>query len=129
MPMPSPGNCSPSPAPRPKRSWLCTYPVSPCNARRGNKLRLGHLSGNRFAIKIREVNPTDVIKLKPVLDVIQRRGMPNFFGEQRFGRRNNNDQLGAALVRGDNEAVLKLLLGSPDPELDDGRTTEARRAF
>ncbi|HSV15688.1 MAG TPA: tRNA pseudouridine(13) synthase TruD [Tepidisphaeraceae bacterium] len=98
-------------------------------ARHGNKLRLGHLAGNRFAIKIREVNPTDVIKLKPVLDVIQRRGMPNFFGEQRFGRRNNNDQLGAALVRGDNEAILKLLLGSPDPELDDGRTTEARRAF
>jgi tRNA pseudouridine13 synthase len=98
-------------------------------ARHGNKLRLGHLAGNRFAIKIREVNPTDVIKLKPVLDLLQRRGMPNFFGEQRFGRRNNNDQLGAALVRGDNEAVLKLLLGSPDPELDDGRTTEARRAF
>src|SRR5687768_3672292 len=29
-------------------------------ARHGNKLRLGHLRGNRFAIKIRNVNPTDV---------------------------------------------------------------------
>ena len=28
----------------------------------GNKLRLGHLKGNRFAIKIRDVNPTDVVK-------------------------------------------------------------------
>src|ERR1019366_3123767 len=98
-------------------------------ARHGNKLRLGHLLGNRFAIKIREVTPTDVVKLQPVIDIIQRRGMPNFFGEQRFGRRNNNDALGAALIRGDNEAVLKLLLAAPDPELDDGRTTEARRAF
>lgn len=98
-------------------------------ARHGNKLRLGHLAGNRFAIKIREVTPTDVIKLKPVVEVIQRRGMPNFFGEQRFGRRNNNDLLGAALIRGDNEAVLRLLLGTPDAELDDGRTIEARRAF
>jgi tRNA pseudouridine13 synthase len=98
-------------------------------ARHGNKLRLGHLAGNRFAIKIREVVPTDVVKLQPVIETIQRRGMPNFFGEQRFGRRNNNDALGAALIRGDNEAVLKLLLGAPDPELDDGRTTEARRAF
>ena len=94
-------------------------------ARHINKLRLGHLSGNRFAIKIREVNPTDVVKIKPVLAVIEKRGMPNFFGEQRFGRRNNNDLLGAALVRGDNEAVLKYLLGSPDATMDDGRTMEA----
>jgi len=98
-------------------------------ARHGNKLRLGHLQGNRFAIKIREVNPTDVVKLKPVLDVIQKRGMPNFFGEQRFGRRNNNDLLGAALIRGDHETVLKQLLGSPDPALDSKATLEARAAF
>jgi tRNA pseudouridine13 synthase len=98
-------------------------------ARHGNKLRLGHLTGNRFAIKVREVDATDVVKVGPVLDTIQRRGLPNFFGEQRFGRRNNNDRLGAALIRSDNEAVLHLLLGAPEPELDDGRTVEARRAF
>ncbi len=98
-------------------------------ARHGNKLRLGHLQGNRFAIKIREVNPTDVVKIKPVLDMIERRGMPNFFGEQRFGRRNNNDLLGAALIRGDHESVLKLLLGSPDATLDSKPTFDARTAF
>jgi tRNA pseudouridine13 synthase len=98
-------------------------------ARHGNKLRLGHLQGNRFAIKIREANPLDVVKLKPMLDLIQKRGMPNFFGEQRFGRRNNNDLLGAALIRGDHESVLKLLLGSPDPSLDDPKTLAARTAF
>ncbi len=98
-------------------------------ARHGNKLRLGHLAGNRFAIKVREVSATDVVKLRPVLDLIQKRGLPNFFGEQRFGRRDNNDLLGAAMIRSDNEAVLHLLLGSPDRDLDDGRTTEARRAF
>ena len=98
-------------------------------ARHGNKLRLGHLAGNRFAIKIREVKPTDVVRLGPVLKLIQQRGLPNFFGEQRFGRRNTNDQLGAALVRGDNEAVLKLLLGGTDAKRDDQRTTEARTAF
>ena len=36
-------------------------------ARHGNKIRLGHLKANRFAIKIRDVKPTDVIKLRPVL--------------------------------------------------------------
>lgn len=97
--------------------------------RHGNKLRLGHLSGNRFAIKIREVNPTDVVKLQPVVEELQRRGLPNFFGEQRFGRRDNNDQLGAALVRSDNVAVLRLLLGTPDRNLDDPQQYEARAAF
>lgn len=98
-------------------------------SRHTNKLRLGHLSGNRFAIKIRDVQPTDVVKVRPALAEIEQRGMPNYFGEQRFGRRGNNDQLGAALVRGDNVAVLRLLLGSPDPQLDDSATREARRLF
>jgi tRNA pseudouridine13 synthase len=98
-------------------------------ARHGNKLRLGHLRGNRFAIKIREVNPTDVVKLRPVISELQRRGVPNYFGEQRFGRRDNNDQLGAALIRGDDERLLSLLLGSPDPSIDDEPARDARAAF
>jgi tRNA pseudouridine13 synthase len=98
-------------------------------SRHDNKLRLGHLAGNRFAIKIRDVTPTDVVKLRPVVNLLERRGVPNYFGEQRFGRRNNNDQLGAALLRNDNRAVLSLLLGRGDPRLDDPYTLEARAAF
>ncbi len=56
-------------------------------------------------------------------------GLPNCIGEQRFGRRGDNDALGAALIRDDNEAVLKLLLGSPKPEIDDAYTLKARQAF
>lgn len=98
-------------------------------ARHGNKLRPGHLKANRFAVKVRDVSPTDVVKLDPVLKVIQRRGMPNYFGEQRFGRRGDNDRLGAALVRGDAAGLLKHLLGSPDPSLDDPAAARARAAF
>jgi tRNA pseudouridine13 synthase len=98
-------------------------------ARHGNKLRLGHLAGNRFAIKIRNVNPTDVVKLRPVLDVLEKRGMPNFFGEQRFGRRGDNDVLGACLIRGRPEELLHHLLGSPNSEVDDPETVLARRQF
>jgi tRNA pseudouridine13 synthase len=98
-------------------------------ARHGNKLRLGHLAGNRFAINIREVNPTDVVKLQPVIETLQRRGMPNYFGEQRFGRRGNNDQLGATLIRGRPEELLHLLLGDPKPEIDDEQTIRARANF
>ena len=98
-------------------------------ARHGNKLRLGHLAANRFAVKIRGVTPTDVVKLKDPIDVLRRRGMPNYFGEQRFGRRGDNDKLGAALVRDDNIGALSLLLGRPDPSVDDPDTVKARDAF
>jgi tRNA pseudouridine13 synthase len=97
-------------------------------ARHTNKLRLGHLRGNRFAIKVREVEPTDVLKLRPVVAELGRRGMPNYFGEQRFGRRGDNDRLGAALVRGDDEELLRQLLGRPQPG-DPPRAAEARAAY
>jgi tRNA pseudouridine13 synthase len=98
-------------------------------ARHGNKLRLGHLKANRFAVKIREVNPTDVVKLPPLIQHLRQHGMPNYFGQQRFGRRGDNHLLGGALIRGDDSGVLKLLLGSPNAQLDDPRQRAAREAF
>jgi tRNA pseudouridine13 synthase len=98
-------------------------------ARHGNKLRIGHLAGNRFAIKIREVLPTDVLKARAIMQSLETRGVPNYFGVQRFGRRGNNDKFGAALIRNDNIEVLRLLLGDPMPELDMGRTLTARQDF
>jgi tRNA pseudouridine13 synthase len=70
-----------------------------------------------------------VMKLEPVLDELQRRGMPNYFGEQRFGRRGDNHKLGGALIRGRPEELLALLLGSPDPSIDDAPMLKARRSF
>jgi len=97
--------------------------------RHGNKLRLGHLAGNRFVIKVRKVAPTDVVKLAEICKRLQDRGVPNYFGEQRFGYRADNDKLGAALVRGDDQGVLKLLLGTPRKEIDDPQSMQARAAF
>lgn len=98
-------------------------------ARHTNKLRLGHLWGNRFAIKIRQVNPTDVVRLPPLLKVLTERGLPNYFGEQRFGRRGDNALLGAALIAADDNRLLHLLLGSPNLQTDDPAAIEARQAF
>lgn len=97
--------------------------------RHGNKLRLGHLAGNRFTVKIREVSATDVVKVQPALAVLERRGMPNYFGEQRFGRRGNNHLLGAAWIRGDDEELLRQLLGLPDASADDAQSLGARKAY
>src|SRR6266850_1299190 len=98
-------------------------------ARHGNKLRLGHLAANRFAIKVRDVNATDVVKVGPLVEALKTRGMPNYFGEQRFGRRGDNHLLGAALVAGDDEALLKLLLGTANSDVDDSQGMGARKAF
>jgi tRNA pseudouridine13 synthase len=98
-------------------------------ARHGNKLRLGHLKGNRFAVKIRQVNPAEVVKVAPLIERLEKIGMPNYFGEQRFGRRGNNHLLGAALLSGNDAEVLHLLLGSPDLKIDDPRQRAARETF
>ena len=81
--------------------------------RHRNKLRLGHLAGNRFAVKIRDVDPFKVVTLTPALKRLTATGVPNYFGEQRFGRRGTNHLLGAAYARGDDAAVTQLLLGGP----------------
>ena len=53
--------------------------------RHGNKLRRGHHGGNRFVIRLRDVEPTAVLKAKPILDRLAAEGFPNYLGEQRFG--------------------------------------------
>lgn len=80
-----------------------------------NKLRLGHLKGNRFSIRIRGVAVTDVLRAREVIRRLESSGVPNFTGEQRFGSRLNNHRLGAAMIRCDWQRLLDEMLG-PDPD-------------
>jgi tRNA pseudouridine13 synthase len=65
--------------------------------RHSRKLRLGALSGNRFVIRLRQVTHPDAL----VARVEQvRRGVPNYFGEQRFGNEGGNLVKGQALLAG-----------------------------
>jgi tRNA pseudouridine13 synthase len=91
--------------------------------RHTNKLRVGHLAGNRFIVRIRDVvhaPPTGGEIQDPVsvagaiLDVLARQGVPNYYGEQRFGLRGDTHLLGRALVRQDVEAFVHRLVGLPD---------------
>jgi tRNA pseudouridine13 synthase len=70
-------------------------------SRHGNKLRAGHLRGNRFRIRIRAVDSTATTRLPPILNQIARHGLTNFYGEQRFGRDGETLELGLRLLRGD----------------------------
>lgn len=105
-----------------------------------NKLRRGHLSGNRFAIRLREIDPARTPLLWQRLKQLLERGVPDFFGPQRFGYRRNNHVLGRLLMLGRHRALLSELLGArgtPFPEhqraareaFDAGRFDESLRAW
>ena len=65
-----------------------------------NKLRTGHLLGNRFSIRIRGVTMTDAPAALRVLREIEKRGLPNLFGPQRFGAKFDNHEVGRELLLG-----------------------------
>ncbi|HDT6545742.1 TPA: tRNA pseudouridine(13) synthase TruD [Kluyvera ascorbata] len=52
-------------------------------ARHKRKLRLGALKGNQFTLVLREVSGRDDVETR--LQAIAERGVPNYFGAQRFG--------------------------------------------
>jgi tRNA pseudouridine13 synthase len=88
-----------------------------------NKLRIGHLRGNAFRIRIRGVRPDAATVARAVIDRLVTCGVPNLFGPQRFGLRGDSHLIGRAIVRGDAQALCDMLLGGPretDPHA--GRT-------
>ncbi|HEY5974921.1 MAG TPA: tRNA pseudouridine(13) synthase TruD, partial [Geobacteraceae bacterium] len=96
--------------------------------RHGNKLRLGHLAGNRFRIRIREPLPGSEKIAEATLTILAARGVPNFFGEQRYGVQGNSHLIGQALLRGDYQGAINALIGSPDA-VHEPRWQEAIIAF
>lgn len=78
-----------------------------------NKLKKGHLRGNRFRILVRDTGEGALEKAKTVLRRLQERGVPNYFGPQRFGNLQNTHLLGEALVRRDYRAFADVLVGTP----------------
>lgn len=92
-----------------------------------NKLRPGHLAGNRFIIRIRGVDATRVVHAHRVLARLEKTGVPNRAGEQRFGYLGRNHEIGRALLLGNYREALDLLLGPGD--LAPPTQTEARRLY
>lgn len=93
-----------------------------------NKLRQGHLAGNRFSIKVRGVEMTKALAAKRILDRLERVGVPNRFGEQRFGYLGRNQEVGRGIILRDDHAVLDALLG-PGPEGFHDHQRPAREAY
>ena len=124
------------------RQWMSLEGVDPRRAaaldvpgirvlavsRHRNKLKIGHLAGNRFEVRIRGCGPAARGRAEAVLEVLGRRGVPNWFDRQRFGRRADNHRLGRALVRGLAREFCDRFLGGPSPA-DSRRIARARRAY
>jgi len=68
--------------------------------RHNNKIRVGHLKGNRFKIRLKKVLGIQKDKLDSVLKWIKENGVPNYFGNQRFGTDGNNWEDGKKLIEG-----------------------------
>lgn len=86
------------------------------------KLRMGQLNGNKFKILIRDIeNPKgSAIIANNVLKSLEKTGVPNYFGWQRFGKpRTNTHLVGKALVENNLKEAVRLYIGNPYPEEGD----------
>jgi tRNA pseudouridine13 synthase len=69
-------------------------------SRHTNKLKPGHLRGNRFRILVRGVEADAGERLPALLDRLRALGVPNYYGPQRFGRDGETLRLGLDLLAG-----------------------------
>jgi len=75
-------------------------------ARHGNKLKTGHLRGNRFVVRIRDPEPGALALAEAIVAALHQSGVANYFGPQRFGRDGETGEIGLALVRGERHPAL-----------------------
>ncbi len=93
-------------------------------SRHGNKLRTGHLRGNRFRVGLTGVTSGGDERARDILALLADRGHVNYFGSQRFGRdgRNLDESVAwltgkAPLPRGRERFLSKLYTSALQSEL------------
>ena len=74
--------------------------------RHQHKLRIGHLRGNRFTITLRPVSKDKYSIIAEKMQQLTTEGVPNRFGAQRFGSKQDTHLIGKALVKGNSDEVL-----------------------
>lgn len=97
--------------------------------RHRNKLKMGHLLGNRFEIRLRNTAVERIESIRELLKWLEVNGVPNYFGQQRFGSRGDNWLVGRALLQNDYKTALEIVLGRPTPEIEGDEVSTARRLF
>lgn len=89
--------------------------------RHRNKLKTGHLLGNRFRIVVAGPGDGDLAAAQVIAAALAERGLPNFFGPQRFGRQGDNVERGRQIIEGarppKQKWLRKLLLSAYQSQL------------
>jgi tRNA pseudouridine13 synthase len=104
--------------------WMTVLEID----RHVNKLRRGHLRGNRFSITVRGVGIEAAPRAMRILQQLAQVGSPNYFGSQRYGMRGNNHLIASAIILENYDAALDRLLGASEPGDEDRADNEARQA-
>ncbi|WP_299546570.1 tRNA pseudouridine(13) synthase TruD [uncultured Helicobacter sp.] len=63
-----------------------------------NKIKIGHLKGNKFFIRIKKLSSLNAQKIVQVVESIKQFGIPNYFGYQRFGIDGKNYLQGKEII-------------------------------
>ena len=87
--------------------------------RHAHKLRVGHLRGNRFEITVGNVAQSRHATIKSIMERLTTEGVPNRFGVQRFGNRNDSHLIGKALMKSDWERVVHIMLADNASQTND----------
>ncbi len=67
--------------------------------RHRNKLKTGHLLGNRFSVRVRGIDRAALPALEAAFLATETQGVPNYYGEQRFGRDGDNAMRAISTLR------------------------------
>ena len=95
------------------------------------KLRMGQLVGNKFRLMVRDVgNPERAAQeAEEILSELKERGVPNYYGYQRFGKdRPNTHLVGKALIKGGVKEAVDRYIGHPF-DTEPQHIQEARRFY
>jgi tRNA pseudouridine13 synthase len=92
-----------------------------------NKLKLGHLKGNQFSVRLQGVSGS-VSVANEIMEVLVNRGVPNWFGYQRYGIHGNSHLIGLAMLRREWRSAIDHLIGN-EANVDDDNWKSAIRAY
>ncbi len=107
------------------------------------KLRMGQLKGNKFRILVKDIDGMDsedaeerrlaiedaALRADAILKTLEKTGVPNYFGWQRFGKpRTNTHLVGEALIQNDLKEAVRRYIGNPSPE-EGEEARAARQAY
>ena len=87
--------------------------------RHSHKLRVGHLKANRFEITLRYASPQTLPDVEKKMAQLSTEGVPNRYGEQRFGNKQDSHLIGKALLNKDWERALGYVLDTETAQFTD----------